>query len=500
MLAAAAKYLFTSTPPVQVCDRCHDLTHHNKAAPAPSPSIYAIRELLNESPHKENHVYHILDAVDFPMSLIRGIYDVLSIKEQRSRNRRSKTEKYKGGRKMPDITFVITRADLLAPRPEMVDSKMEYMRAVLRDAIWNEPEDVRLGNVHMISCFRGWRSSQLRELVGKRGGGAWVVGKTNVGKSQFIETCFPKDSRNLEKIADLVNRRQAEGGTPAQQYDPVDPDALLPPAPREDLFPALPVVSSLSGTTVSPIRIPFGRGKGEIIDLPGLQRDGLEDHVVDEHKGDLTMTSYLRTPARHTIRKERSLLLGGGLVRVKPANPNQEVLAACFVPIETHVTRTDKAIEMQTQKRPYPKTNLMKPGVGGIIRQAGSYKLRWDVTHSHLPRSLAKAVHDRGVTIPELPYRVFAADLLVQGCGWVELTAQVRTKSMTGPEDVPQVEVFTPNGRHVGWRRPINCYSYVADRIHKKKTRTPARGRQNIGMKKRQAGGAGGAGGPVFYI
>jgi hypothetical protein len=501
VLAAAAKYLVTSTPPVQVCDRCHDLTHHNKAAPAPSPSIYAIRELLNESPHKENHVYHILDAVDFPMSLIRGIYDVLSIKEQRSRNRRSKTEKYKGGSKMPDITFVITRADLLAPRPEMVDSKMEYMRAVLRDAISNEPEeDVRLGNVHMISCFRGWRSSQLRELVGERGGGAWVVGKTNVGKSQFIETCFPKDSRNLEKIADLVNRRQAEGGTPAQQYDPVDPDALLPPAPREDLFPALPVVSSLSGTTVSPIRIPFGRGKGEMIDLPGLQRDGLEDHVVDEHKGDLTMTSYLRTPARHTILRERSLLLGGGLVRVKPANPKQEVVAACFVPIETHVTRTDKAIEMQTQKRPYPKTNLMKPGVGGIIRQAGTYKLRWDVTLSHLPRSLAKAVHDRGVTIPELPYRVFAADLLVQGCGWVELTAQVRTKSMTGPEDVPQVEVFTPNGRHVGWRRPINCYSYVADRIHKEKKRTPARGRQNIGMKKRQAGGARGAGEPVYYI
>lgn len=466
--------------------------HHNKATPAPSPTIYAIRELLNESPHKENHVYHILDAADFPMSLIRGIYGALSLKEQRSRNRRSKSEKYKGGKKMTDITFVITRADLLAPRPEMVDSKMEYMRSVLRDALSKSPEEIRLGNVRMISCFRGWRTRQLREQIAERGGGAWVVGKTNVGKSQFIESCFPKDSKNFEKIAELVKRREAEGDFPIQPDDiDLDPHALLPPSPREDLYPVLPVVSSLSGTTVSPIRIPFGRGRGEMIDLPGLHRDGLQDYVLDERRGDLTMTSYIRNPERHTIRGEQSLLLAGGLVRVTAVNPGDVLLAVCFVPIESHVTNTEKAIRMQAQETAYPKTNIMKPGIGESISSAGIFEIKWDVTKQNLPRSLAKAVEDRGVPIPELPYKVFAADLVIEAFGWVELTVQVRTKAMKASDDVPRIEVFTPNGRHVGWRPPIQCFSFVEGRKLKAKRQTPSRGRQNIGLKKRQAAGSG---------
>lgn len=487
--AAAANYLEKSTRPVQVCDRCHDLMHHNKAVPATSPSIHAIRELLDESPHKENHVYHILDAADFPMSLIRGIYGALELQEQRSRNRRSTTEKYKRGKKMPDITFVITRADLLAPQPEMVDSKMEYMRSVLRDALGKSADGLRLGNVRMISCFRGWRTAPLKEQIRKDGGGAWVVGKTNVGKSQFIENCFPKDSKNFEKIAELVQRRQ-ESGNPSEQDAALDPDSLLPPAPKEDLYPVLPVVSSLSGTTVSPIRIPFGRGKGEMIDLPGLHRDGLEDYVADEHKSNLTMSSYMRNPPRHTIGKDQSLLLGGGLVRVTPVDPNDVLIAACFIPLETHVNKTKKAIEMQTQAIPYAKRKIMKPGVGESMSSAGIFDLKWDVTGDNLPRKMAKLVKDKHLRVLDLPYQVFGADLLIEGCGWVELSVQTRNTKEKPPGYAPQIEVFTPNGRHVGWRQPINCYSFVDRRMIRAKRNTPPRGRQNIGLKKRQAGGS----------
>ena len=478
-----------STPPVQICDRCHDLRHHNKAVSAPSPTLDSIAQLLEESPHKENHVYHILDAVDFPMSLIRGIYKVLSIKEPRSRNRRSNPEKYKWGRKMPDITFVITRADLLGPQPEIVDKKMEYMRSVLRDALPRSYEDARLGNVRMISCFRGWRTKQVKEAIRSEGGGVWTVGKTNVGKSQFIESCFPKDTKNVEKIAELVERRREESNAFDQPDIAIDPDQLLPPAPREDLYPVLPVVSSLSGTTVSPIRIPFARGRGEMIDLPGLHRDGLEEYVENEHKADLTMTHYVRNPDRKTVRGGQSLLLGGGLVRITPLGDNV-LTAACFVPIEAHVTKTEKAAGMQAQELPYPGKVIMKEGVGETMSSAGLFDLKWDVTDQNLPRGLAKAVEDRGVPIPNLPYRVFAADLLIEGCGWIELSMQVRAADLKDSDLVPCVEVFSPNGRHVGWRRPIQCYSHVEERQLKAKRRTPARGRQNIALKKRRAGGA----------
>ena len=283
--ATANRYIEASNARVPVCDRCHDLVHHNKAVSAPSPTIHTIREFLDESPYKENRIYHILDAADFPMSVIPNIYKVLSIQEQRSRNRRAPDEKYRRGRKLPTITFIITRSDLLAATKEQVDSKMEYMRSVLRSALGRSAAEARLGNIYMVSAHRGWWTKNVKEEIRSHGQGIWVVGKANVGKSSFIEACFPKDSKNLEKLAELVERRRQEGlDVEDQQPAPVlDPDSLLPPAPREDLYPVLPVVSSLRGTTVSPIRIPFGRGKGEMIDLPGLDRGQLEDYVRDEY-------------------------------------------------------------------------------------------------------------------------------------------------------------------------------------------------------------------------
>lgn len=392
---------------------------------------------------------------------------------------------------MTDITFIITRSDLLSSVQEKVDKRMEYMRSVLRDFLRQSPDDdIRVGNLHMISCFRGWRTKEVREIIAKQRGGIWIVGKTNVGKSQFIESCFPKDSKNYKKIAELVQHRRKDSEAPTQQNDvAIDPEGLLPPAPQEDLYPVLPVVSSLPGTTVSPIRIPFGRGRAELIDLPGLHRDGFEDYVVDAHKGDLTMTSYVRNPVRHVIRSGQSLLLGGGLVRVTPTEPDQVLIAACFVPLEAHVTKTEKAIKMQTQEAPYPNTQIMKEGVGRTVTSAGIFDMKWDRTLANLPTHLKRAVEERDVPIHDLPYRTFGADLLVEGCGWVELHMDVRNKHIKDENYAPQVEVFTPNGRHVGWRQSIVAYSWIDERKRKAKRRSPSRGRQSIGMKKRQYGG-----------
>ncbi|KAJ5086907.1 hypothetical protein NUU61_008214 [Penicillium alfredii] len=446
----------------RICDRCHDLIHHNKAVTSPKPSIFSIREFLAESPYKNNRVYHIIDAADFPMSLVPRIQKALSLQEQRSHNRRSHTEKYSQGQKLPTLSFIITRSDLLAATKEQVDSKMEYVRSLLRENIGRAGRDARLGNVHMISAHRGWWTKQLKEEIRKHGGGIWVVGKANVGKSSFIEACFPKDSRALEQMKEWVEHRRAENEIPNQrQAALLDPGSLLPPAPREGMYPMLPVVSSLPGTT------------GEVIDLPGLERGQLEDYVRDEHKRDLIMTKRIK-PERYSIRPGQSLLLGGGLVRITAVNLEDTIMAACFVPIDSHITKTEKAIEIQAETRPYSGT-LMKEGTGSTMSSAGKFELRWDVTNAHLPTSLAKAVRDKRSTVPSLPYRVMSADILIEGCGWIEVSVQIRSKqtSITDAPVYPQVEVFTPNGQHIGSRPPMECWAFVAEKNKSDRRKTP---------------------------
>ncbi|KAJ5476696.1 hypothetical protein N7475_002425 [Penicillium sp. IBT 31633x] len=458
----------------QICDRCHDLIHHNKAVASPKPTILSIRNYLEESPYKHNRVYHIIDAADFPMSLVPRIHWALMLQEQRSRNRRSTNEKYERGRKLPTLSFIITRSDLLAATKDQVDSKMEYIRTELRAALGRSGREARLGNVHMISAHRGWWTKEVKEEIRGHGGGIWVVGKANVGKSSFIEACFPKDSRNVEKIEEWIERRRAENEIPNQrQATLLNPDSLLPPAPPEDLYPVLPVVSSLPGTTVSPIRIPFGRGKGEVIDLPGLERGLLEDFVRDEHKRDLIMTKRVK-PERCTIKPGQSLLVGGGLIRITPVNPEDTVMSASFLPLDTHITNTQKAIETQAEERPYRGTVIMKEGTGSTISSAGKFDLKWDTTISNLPTSLAKAVKDKAIHVPSLPYRVMSADILIEGCGWIELSIQIRSKRSAEEESsYPQVEVFSPNGKHIGSRRPIECWNFIAEKKKMDKRKQP---------------------------
>ncbi|KAL2865538.1 telomere stability and silencing-domain-containing protein [Aspergillus lucknowensis] len=485
------EYLEMSKRPVKICDRCHNLRHHNEGVSIVSPTTDSIRAYLEESPHKDNRIYHLIDAADFPMSLVDGVYEKLSLQEPPSRNRRATMEKYRHGRKLPTISFVITRSDLLGPTKELVDSKMDYVRSVLREKLRFPAEQFRMGNVHMISANRGWWTQKVKEEMREHGGGLWIMGKANVGKSRFVEACLPKDSKNLEKMAELVERRQRESSNFFEE-PALSSDSLLPPAPEEDLYPVLPIVSWLPGTTVSPIRIPFGRGRGEVIDLPGLDRPGLSNHVLDEHKRDLIMTKRIK-PERHVIKSGQSLLLGGGLVRITAVDPNIILQAACFVPIEAHVTKTEKAVEMQAQERKYPKTNIIKDGTGKLISSAGTFDLKWDVTESNLPGSIAKALNDKRIRrAPRLPYRVMSADILLEGCGWIELTAQIRTMSIhygdQSANSFPQVEVFTPEGNYIASRRPMESWQFIAAKRKADRRAAGPRGRQNIGRKKRILG------------
>jgi hypothetical protein len=445
------------TPPVEdkppLCDRCHNLIHHHEGNSIYHPSVESLRDTIFETPYKHNHIYHVVDAADFPMSLLPRLHTLLDI-SLRTQNRRAKHVKYHHGRLM-EMSFIISRSDLLAPRKEQVDRLMPYFRDVLREALGRVGKRVRLGNVYCVSAKRSWWTKDLKEDIWERGGAGWMVGKANVGKSQLFEAVFPKGRRDaeppkhhisvdvfrrksLKEELELADRAEANALLPGRTLD--DEFSLLPPPQPETDYPPMPIVSPLPGTTASPIRVPFGNGRGELIDLPGLARSDLELHVPEERRPELIMKARI-VPEQQVLKPGQSLLLGG-LIRITPRNvaPDEELifLAYNFTPLKEHLTATSKAIAIQTQSPDAPRVETMAlPGTGERIRHAGAYQLRYDVTKARSgPLTRREAV---GLKVDRLPYRVLAIDILIEGSGWVEVAVQVRKKQLF-PDDPKAIE------------------------------------------------------------
>lgn len=524
-----------------ICDRCHNLLHHHAGVPIFHPSIDSIHSIIEESPHRHNHIYHIIDASDFPMSLIPNLMNRLDLPPLRTQNRRSKHRKYVRDR-VADISFIITRSDLLAPNKEQVDTLMPYLRETLRDALGRTNRNVRLGNLRCVSSKRGWWTREVKEDIWERGGAAWMVGKVNVGKSNLFEVVYPKgrgreilptlqplipdldsapagteeslpDFPGMEQPAGVVEAAtdgavDSSAGLPAEalaenqveQEDQNEPDvfdveegSLLPPAQLEVPYPVMPVISSLPGTTASPIRVPFGNGKGELIDLPGVARSNLEEYVVPDHQQDLVMRSRV-VPEQLSIKPGQSLVLGGGLIRITPTTPDLVFLSYSFLPLNPHVTSTGKAVAIASGERATGLHTIMTKKAREQMASAGTFKLQWDVTKK---RAGPLTSHAAAKLKPEqLPFKVYSADIIVEGVGWVELVAQVRTskrkKSIStlladefadndaspaasdaelttwkplgtqeeraeGPT-VPQVEIFSPKGKFIGVRPPMSAW------------------------------------------
>ena len=495
-----------------VCDRCQRLLHNRSEEPSANLTVQSVSDMIYESPHKQNHIYHVLDAADFPLSLIPSLQKNLSLSPQRSRNRRSPPISYRKGRRT-DMSFIITRADLLAPEKEQVDRLMPYLVQVLRDAMGASAEDVRLGNVRCVSSMRGWWTKAVKEDVWNRGGGGWMVGKANVGKSSLLENIFPKGRPNSKlpdafqrlDVAESKGERNAFLPEPAQEAlntatwkeEPFSEsqtsylgDSLLPPAPLEQRFPRLPLVSSLPGTTAAPIRNLFGNGKGELIDLPGLSRGDLRSFVKDEYKNNLVMVEREK-PEQITIKTGQTLMIGG-LLTITPKDPDVTILAYPFLPLPTHVTASHKAKKMVEEESFLEGTSIARSGIAKRMLPAATFSLKWDVTKQRAGPLTSKAAV--GLNTSALPFVVFSADILVEGCGWVELVAQVRKKRLEAVGDTnglfdttpyPVVEIESPDGRHVGVRRPMGAW--LLSRIqHREKTTRPRRSMKGVKKQKKK--------------
>lgn len=486
-----------------LCDRCHSLIHDSRGKSIAHPSLDALADSIAESPFNRNHVYHVVDAADFPMSVVPDIFSKLILARPRSQNRRSQHD----FSTKPTVSFIITRSDLLGSTKEMVDSMMMFFQTVLRTVLGRAGKDMRLGNVHLVSAKRGWWTKELKEDIWKRGGGNWMLGKVNVGKSNLFEVLFPKGSADRAPVyAELRAKQEKEdqhatdGSDIAEEnmLDLLSETSLLPPPQPESPFPVFPIVSSLPGTTASPIRLPFGNHKGELVDLPGLERGDLEKYVKPEHRLDLVMT-HRQNIEQHIIRPGQSLILGGGLIRITPqldaADRSTTMLAYSFVPLEPHITSTEKATGQQLQQRKSGIDTILADSVGEHMASAGVIELSTDVT-----KVRAGSLLRSGVDISKLPFRVYATDILIEGLGWIELVCQVRRRAMPQPvkESVtfaqvqdateqteqteqtqdgfapfgketagpaqekqslyPLVEVFSPKGKHVSHRQSLQAW------------------------------------------
>lgn len=411
------------------------------------------------------------------MSLIPQLHKGLDLTPPRSNNRRSRSAKYYRGHQF-EMSFIITRSDLLAPQKEQVDTLMPYLVQTLRDALGTIGKHIRLGNVRCVSAKRGWWTKKLKEDIWHRGGGGWMVGKVNVGKSNLFECVFPKgrslsgNPQNglLALPPEEDNQEYAlegEDTSAVMNNDLLDLDSLLPPQQPETPYPAMPLVSSLPGTTASPIRLSYGNGKGELVDLPGLSRGHLEEYVREEHRHELVMRSRVK-PTQQVIKPGQSLLLGG-LIRITPLSQDAIILAYSFLPFDSHLTSTEKAIGIQLQQRQTGVQTIAAEGIGDKIRSAGIFQLKWDVTRQRTGSLTNPSA--AGLKVDRLPFRVMATDILIEGCGWVELVCQIRKRdiergshlqtegeqgNMEDRSRFPEVEIFSPEGKFVGQRRCMN--------------------------------------------
>ena len=500
-----------------ICDRCHDLIHHGTGTPITDMTIHSVKAMISESPYKRNHIYHVLDAADFPLSLVPTLHNRLSLAPQRSKNRRATTEVYMQGRKA-DLSFIITRADLLAPRKEQVDHLMPYLVQVLRDAIGGSADHVRLGNVHCVSSKRGWWTVGIKDQIWDRGGAGWMVGKANVGKSTLFESVFPKgrssgtgplkpnprsalptEAEDLEDHIEDDSETTTEQITDSSSARPTTDgsdvlrdfgDALLPPVPKEQNYPTLPIASSLPGTTAAPLRHLFGNGKGELIDLPGLPRGDLHDLVLPEYQKDLVMSSRI-TPKQITIKPRQSLLVGG-LFRIDSLHPSAVLLAYTFAPLPTYVMDTEMAKQTSAETKISSRVDIAKTEVKDRMKSAGSFPLKWDVTKTRTGSLTRKDAG--GLSANRLPFMVLSTDVLIEGCGWIELVAQVRKRELEGDDQespwfdtrpYPMIEIFSPNGGHIGVRRPMEAWS-LCDKTLGGTVRKPSTRRSSVKTAKRR--------------
>lgn len=453
-----------------ICERCHNLIHEHHAPPLPAyPTLDTLSKLLLSSPHKFNHIYHLIDAADFPLSLSPRLRNHLYTTLPKSITRHL------------SVSYIITRCDLLMPEGEKV-------------------EGLPLSNtrLHAISSRVGWEVGILKDEIKQRQGGVWLLGVVNVGKSSLLRDVWPingvmksssfEEATEFDILPDQHPIVQSQVG--GNCNDAGEGQRLNPILDRARGRPSLgiphvpPTISEIPGTTAAPLRVSYksvGRGgktRGELVDLPGMERwtsfgeTGLTKYVRPEKWRELIMKKRIDGD-QYTIKPGQSMLLGG-LVMITPLDKDTVVLANPFTALPVHVSSTEKCKELLSHPNPagfmgdgkmlfqdptaVSKSQTLsafthESSLPPAYASAGIYTLAEDVTASRNRMLQTRSP----VAISQLPYKVLATDIILEGLGWVELVAQVRNRQDTGYKTV-DINVVAPEGKGVDQRRTMNAY------------------------------------------
>ena len=264
-----------SRVPPLVCGRCHGIRYHHRASGLPAyPTLHTLTNLMQNSPHIKNHIYHLIDAADLPMSLQPGLREHLYRNLSKPLCRQL------------TVSYIVTRADILMASERQISSLMTYIKKRIKDAL---PEDERVESmvdkIHVISIRNGWGVGKVKDEIRRRTGGVWIIGGINVGKSRFVKEMWPEggESRPVtreeaEEYGILPEGGEStelkaegkEGGVEKKKGKMAYEYFLNP-------LHITPTVSDVPGTTAAPIKIAYrasgqGRRWGEMIDLPGFER------------------------------------------------------------------------------------------------------------------------------------------------------------------------------------------------------------------------------------
>ncbi|KAF8476992.1 hypothetical protein BDZ91DRAFT_708495 [Kalaharituber pfeilii] len=547
-------------PTVPLCSRCLSLLHHNTGSILHTyPDLDTLIELINESKHEMHHIYHLIDAVDYPLSLIPRLRSYLT------QFLPHKKAKYL------TVSYIVTRADLLMPKESQITSLMTYLKTVLKEALpAGEPIEDHYhhwgGSFRAVSIRNGWSvrkvKAEFSEMatfkmsyaekgkVKRREGAIWIVGKVNVGKSRFVGEIVPEGSfTNLERVIETAQashkpdvdpdtltghqkieaflaqvERQERANNPERTNEELERileqariKLLNDELSQEDLPLVAPTVSHIPGTTVAPVRVAFrhpanngakGSVKGEIIDLPGMERGRFLEYVRPEVRKYVQMRERVNA-SQYVVKPGQSLLLAG-LIMITPKLEDTAFMMYPFTTLPAHVSSTEKVLKLMCHPDPAssrepilfqhkPSPSLFTSESSGTkdtvtvdtgtvtqedgtptersgssanvpripqtwkdpavpvappphIKSAGSFPLAWDVTKSRNPL-LAKRTD---LEIELIPYKIYSTDILLEGIGWVEVVAQVRGRHLIN-ENIPEVEVLSPLGKGVGNRIPMGA-------------------------------------------
>ncbi|KAI5800069.1 hypothetical protein EDC01DRAFT_765456 [Geopyxis carbonaria] len=466
-------------PPV--CHRCHYIKFSHSAPPLPAPpTLDTLSELILASPHKTHHVYHLVDAVDLPLSLLRKLRGHFhsTLPNRITRNL--------------TVSYVITRCDVLTPKRAQISSLMTFLKQTVKARL---PKDEKVEGpagsetkIWAVSSRKGWDIGGLKDEIKHRAGGVWFVGGVNVGKTSLLRDAWPQNGKQftMEGIevgarpkvtepeeTELVGEGEEDTG---KQLEGLLSQVQQSHRPREP-----PTISDVPGTTAAPIRVAYnplgGRSKlwGELVDLPGLERFGSGDllkYARADKRKDFRVRGRVYAE-EYTVQPGQSILVGG-LFMITPKT-DVTVMVNPFTTLPIHIAATAKCCSFLTHPSPQDSslcdTLLQDPAAVGAaspkptiindephhlpsnIASAGVFTIADDVTEKRNP--MLMSAHP--AAIRALPYKVLATDLLLDSLGWIELTAQVRNRQDTGFQKV-DVEVHAPEGRGVGQRHTMGAY------------------------------------------